>query len=156
MKFFIQPLVFTVILAFSLVFAQGTKAEPLECLQEHDNLNQHFHIYLSVGVVNVKSGERSDFVMSPEYFAGKDGCLLEIHAHDESGIIHVESKDKEKLFTLGDIFTIFEEGFGFKWKNYDGSPPLVYLGHDVVPSKVHRALVLEDKMGIFIFMKVNK
>jgi hypothetical protein len=69
--------------------------DSVECLK---NENYHIHAHLSIFLNGVRQ-------MVPKNI-GLGGCALEIHTHDESGIIHIET-DSFKQFTLGQLFSVW-------------------------------------------------
>ncbi|MEK7479603.1 MAG: hypothetical protein AAB634_03675 [Patescibacteria group bacterium] len=85
----------------------------------HTNLAKHFHPFLSVQIDGKLEAIPATVGVIPT-------CMAEIHMHDESGKIHVESFNGEKVFTLSQFFvvwgkTIEREGYDLK-ATLDGKP----------------------------------
>lgn len=68
----------------------------------HQNLEVHIHPSLSILVDGQQETIPADIGIT-------DDCMAEIHTHDESGQIHVESlnADKASQFTLSDFFKVW-------------------------------------------------
>ncbi|MGO4479633.1 hypothetical protein AB4Z32_25665 [Massilia sp. 2TAF26] len=62
------------------------------------NENYHQHVHLTVIVDGIFLSVPADI--------GLQGCAYELHTHDRSGIIHIES-DRTKTFNLGDFFSVW-------------------------------------------------
>ncbi|WP_373989083.1 hypothetical protein [Duganella sp. BuS-21] len=73
----------------------GNPIDGVGCLL---NENYHIHSHLSI----FYNGTR---LAIPKNI-GLKGCAYEIHTHDNSGIIHIET-DKEKKFSLGQFFSVW-------------------------------------------------
>jgi hypothetical protein len=74
----------------------------LNCLPGHTNANLHIHMNLSI-VVDGKDEE------IPANTGIVDSCMAEVHTHDTTGKIHVESIDSGKTFTLGQFLQVLDK-----------------------------------------------
>ena len=98
------------------LFAWGKLASPsrpkiaawrsagVECLTNgHQNLSQHIHVQLHIIVDGEEESVPSNIGMLPD-------CLAEIHVHDgEANVIHIETTEPSKQFTLKDFFAVWGE-----------------------------------------------
>lgn len=85
-----------------LIFFQDTN---VACLPNgHQDIEVHIHPELSIFV----DGELE---IIPANIGIEGVCMAEIHTHDVSGIIHVETADRQRLsqITLQDFFTVWGE-----------------------------------------------
>lgn len=78
------------------------KEAEIDCLPAHQNANLHFHPNLKIIVDGAEE-------MIPAKTGDITGCMAEVHTHDASGTIHVESVSAGKTFTLGQFFTVFQK-----------------------------------------------
>lgn len=76
------------------------RAAGIECINGHSNLSQHIHLNLTV----IVDGEKE---ILPHDIGIAKSCMAEIHTHDYSGTIHVESVSASKEFTLGQFFAVW-------------------------------------------------
>ncbi len=75
----------------------------IACLQNgHENLAIHIHPTLKITVNGVGEEVPANIGLTPT-------CMAEIHTHDGTGTIHIESADKGKAsnFTLKDFFAVY-------------------------------------------------
>ena len=73
----------------------------VECLSDGAEFAQHIHSHLVIKI-NGKGVE------VPADIGIIRGCEYELHTHDATGIIHVESPRGNKAFTLGQFFTVWD------------------------------------------------
>lgn len=96
------------LLFFSAQFATPHEADAfwpgtdIACIPGHQNLSQHFHPTLEIYVAGEKIPVRANIGIS-------DTCMAEMHTHDASGEIHVESLEPGKTFTIADFFSVLDE-----------------------------------------------
>ena len=77
----------------------------VDCLPNgHANLSQHIHQKLTI-VVDGQSVEL------PANIGIARNCLAEVHTHDSTGTIHVESVLAVKNFSLGQFFQVWGQPF---------------------------------------------
>ena len=77
----------------------------VKCLpNSHDNLVIHIHPTLEIYM----DGEKQ---LIPANLGIKAGCMAEIHTHDATGVLHVESFDRNRDFVLSEFFEVWEEPF---------------------------------------------
>ena len=84
----------------------------IECIGSHNRAGQHFHPRLSIVVDGLDEGV-------PANVGVVSNCMAEIHTHDATGIIHVETLDANKVVHLKDFFTVWNrsierEGYNIK------------------------------------------
>jgi hypothetical protein len=73
----------------------------IECLSNgHVNLAQHIHPILEVYLDGQKQ------IISANIGVVKD-CMAEVHTHDDTGKIHIETADAEKQFNLKQFFDLW-------------------------------------------------
>jgi len=72
----------------------------VDCLAGHENANLHIHPILKI-TVNGKSET------VPANIGIVRSCMAEVHTHDASGTIHIESVAADKTFTLEQFFGIW-------------------------------------------------
>ncbi len=72
----------------------------LECLPGHQRLNQHFHPHITIMV----DGLEEPILANIGIFRN---CMAEIHTHDATGTIHVESILPAKAFYLKSFFEVY-------------------------------------------------
>lgn len=73
----------------------------VDCLtMGHTNISSHIHSDLEVYVDGQKE------VLSRDIGVARN-CMAEIHTHDDSGVIHLESASSEKQFTLSQFFGVW-------------------------------------------------
>lgn len=83
----------------SRVAAKTWKETDINCLPNgHENLTQHIHAILTLYVDGEVQGIPAGIGLSPS-------CMAEIHTHDATGKIHVESRSNRQ-FTLGEFFEV--------------------------------------------------
>jgi len=116
--------------------AKVWKDTQISCLiNGHTNLKQHIHPELSITVDGV-----------PETLAANigitDDCMAEIHTHDATGKIHIETVHP-KTFTLADFFTV--SGASLNRPGYT-----VVVSSDTVPVSDPLSLPLADHQKIEI------
>lgn len=74
---------------------QGAPIDNVNCLKNED---YHIHVHLSI-IFN------SNLIQIPAGI-GLTGCAYEIHTHDVTGVIHVETSSFKK-FTLGEFLSVW-------------------------------------------------
>lgn len=75
----------------------------VECLPNgHQNLGQHIHPDLFVTI----DGEH---ITIPADVGINRQCMSEVHTHDSTGKIHIESIDPQREFTLEQFFNVWSE-----------------------------------------------
>ena len=110
-KFWIYVIIVVVILValFSYPRLTGQKSDinkrleaaGLDCLvMGHTRLSQHIHPALKV----VIDGQPKPI---PANIGVTSTCMAEVHTHDSSGTIHIESTDAGETFTLGQFLTLW-------------------------------------------------
>ena len=81
----------------------GWKDTGIGCLlQGHTRLTQHIHPALAITVDGTPEATLANIGIIPT-------CMSELHTHDGSGVIHAESADAKKTFTLGQFFEVWGE-----------------------------------------------
>ena len=78
------------------------KEAGIDCLPAHQNANLHFHPRLRISVDGVEE-------TIPASVGNTQSCMAELHMHDTTGTIHVESVRAGKTFTLGQFFIVFRQ-----------------------------------------------
>jgi len=73
---------------------------PVACIAGHQDLSQHFHVILTITVDNVAE-------IIPANVGIISGCMAEVHTHDTTGELHIESGQPGKTFKLGDFFAVW-------------------------------------------------
>lgn len=68
----------------------------------HQSLAFHIHTDLTVTV----DGQQQTI---PSNTGISHSCMSEVHTHDSSGNIHVESSDRSTVLTLADFFAVWDE-----------------------------------------------
>ena len=75
----------------------------IACLPNgHANVARHIHPTLKMFVQGQEIPIRANIGVS-------ETCMAEIHTHDTSGAIHIETTDTETTHTIGDLFAILGE-----------------------------------------------
>ncbi|GAC1414259.1 MAG: hypothetical protein NVSMB64_24500 [Candidatus Velthaea sp.] len=101
--------------------------------------NQHFHVHVSLFIgklqysVPAAIGIYAPHVRVAPYFYDADpaqwhACIFDIHTHTPDGVVHIESSDATRTFTLKNLFDIWgvaptPNGF-WLWQN---RPTRVFL-----------------------------
>jgi hypothetical protein len=74
----------------------------IDCLPSHQNALLHIHPILTITVDG-----------APERIPADTGivrtCMAEVHTHDATGVLHVESVSATKEFTLDQFFTVWQK-----------------------------------------------
>lgn len=108
----------------------------VECLSSGAKLAQHIHPHLVI-----KMGGKD--VNIPANIGIINGCESEIHTHDTTGIIHVESPRGDQAFTLNQFFVVWnrpleQEGYTLK------------ATVDKKPLENPKGLILKEKQEILL------
>ncbi|MEK7114923.1 MAG: hypothetical protein AAB847_01000 [Patescibacteria group bacterium] len=75
----------------------------IECLSNgHQNAGQHIHPHLAIFINGASQ-------IIPAEIGNVRSCMAEVHTHDASGTIHVESYSTNKKFKLQDFFSVWGE-----------------------------------------------
>jgi hypothetical protein len=95
---------------------RGSPVAGVNCL-----LNENYHIHAHLAIV--KDGQ---FLAIPKEI-GLQGCAYEMHTHDQSGIIHIETS-AFRPFTLGQFFAVWGQPVGMSnVAGITGLPVAVYI-----------------------------
>lgn len=114
----------------------------VECLaMGHSNVSQHFHPHLAI----IVDGAQEDI---PTNMGVLNNCMAEIHTHDGTGTIHVETLAADKAAYLKDFFTVY--GKPIQREGY-----AVSMTVDGQPNPLLGELVLADKQQIVLEYKSN-
>ena len=109
----------------------------IDCLVNgHTRTAQHFHPLLTI----VVDGRAESIPASTGVIPS---CMAEVHTHDASGTIHVESASGDKKFYLKDFFTIYG-------RSIDRDGHTVSMKVDGAPSTELGDLLLKDKQNIVL------
>lgn len=108
----------------------------LDCLASHTATSQHFHPILKILIDGVEE-------TIPATAGIVSGCMAEVHTHDLSGTIHVETADAFRNFYLRDFFLVFDKPL--QRENYD----LIMKVDDKVNVELGE-LLLRDKQRIML------
>lgn len=116
------------------------KLANVNCLPEGGQLAQHFHPVLTIRVNGNTEAMPTDIGVLPN-------CSAEVHTHDTTGTIHIETTATTKRFTLGQFFDVWGK-------------PIVRTGYQTLVTvngsgfaeteEAYRALELADKQEITI------
>jgi len=109
----------------------------IECLPNgHANLGQHIHPVLEVMVDGVRQTIPGNLGITAT-------CMPELHTHDASGVIHIETVSARKTFELGTFLRLW--GFPYEREGYNA-----ILTVDGVPSQDGEKLILKDDQAIVL------
>lgn len=129
------------------LFVSGQAAKPqitaywpgttVGCLpQGHENLAQHIHPTFKMTVDGVD-------IPTPANVGISSTCMAEIHTHDETGTIHIETVEAGKVLTLNDFLSVGNQAL-----EKDGFTYVATVNGEVVedigtyPLKDHDAVVI--------------
>lgn len=83
---------------------------PLPCLA-HETLALHVHPYLRIVIegrpVEIPAAIGIRGPLFAQGLAVGGACFEPLHTHDNSGIIHIEGPDPNRLYTLGEFFAVW-------------------------------------------------
>jgi len=109
----------------------------VECLpQGHQNLAQHIHSTLNITV----AGEKEEIL---ENIGVLKNCMAELHTHDRSGMIHIESVSATRTFSLSQFFDVWG-------KNIPRDGYKIVIMADGIQFFEPEKLILKDKQKIDI------
>jgi hypothetical protein len=107
----------------------------VRCLPNgHENLARHIHPTLRVFVDGVLESVPANIGIFGD-------CMAEVHTHDSSGQIHIETTDASREFVLGDFFAVggmslHREGYtltaSLNGKEITNSEGVVLRDHDII------------------------
>jgi hypothetical protein len=83
-------------------------------------VNEDFHQHSLISIY--RNGVRLGF---PDNI-GRSGCAYELHTHDVTGVVHIET-DVPKKFTLGQFFALWNQPLGANGTAGLGSPVRFYV-----------------------------
>lgn len=109
--------------------------EGVGCLPNgHGNLSQHFHPIVQISVNGLSEPIPANVGLARD-------CMAEVHTHDASGVIHIESATAGKVFYLKNFFTVYGQslerpGYSVKvsisGKDIANPADLVFKDKDVI------------------------
>ncbi|MBI2024579.1 MAG: hypothetical protein HYT03_00595 [Candidatus Harrisonbacteria bacterium] len=117
-------------------YLASLKDTGIACLNGHANLSQHFHPHITVLVDGIEETIHSNVGVVT-------GCMAEIHTHDTTGTIHVESTESGKIFRLKDFFTAWNNPIEKEGYN------LILTVNDIPYSEIGE-LILSDGQQIVL------
>ncbi len=124
-------------------FSDSTRAQVkvwqeagVECLPSHQNASLHIHPALQIIVDGTPEGILANVGIVRS-------CMAEIHTHDASGTIHVESILAGKEFTLNQLFTVWD-------KTLERPGFTLEMTVDGLPSQELGNLMLRDRQQIIL------
>ncbi len=126
----------------------GAGSSSIPCINPNLPFQYHIHPHLQL-IINGKSVE------IPANIGTEPGCERTLHAHDNTGAIHIEPNFYQE-FTLADFFSVWGRPFshpptGGQILNYQTD-----AGHEIVmtvdgqPNSEYQNLVLKDNQQIVI------
>lgn len=128
-------------------------ADIVPCLKADTLVQQHFHAQLLFFFTRLEGEQTFTVLFPPAPRIGIDPeCTREIHTHDPDGIIHFESHDKTKTFTIGNALDLIGQEMGEPIKNFDHTPLLVVVSG--TPIQNYRDVVIKPYMLIVVFAKL--
>lgn len=84
----------------AIVSETGTE---IPCLPNgHQQVASHIHPILTISVNDVKEA-------IPANIGINGTCMREVHTHDTTGTIHIETKELGVTYTLADFFAVWDE-----------------------------------------------
>lgn len=152
-----RGLLYGAVLTFFLLIAPGeADAAKVECIKEGE-LAFHYHANVHLILINDAAEKNVSFVIPANLGFKPDGCALEIHTHDQSGQLHIESTIADKAFKIPDLIKYLEEELQMAMKNHDGSPLLLLVNGHIHMShwKLTQNLALGDEMKIVILSRIK-
>jgi hypothetical protein len=146
--------------AFLLVLfplSSSSAAEP-DCIQNTPGEDVVSHIHVKVQLhVTFEGGQGQETIVRPFPFKGllgiSLGCMKEIHTHDGTGVLHIESKDASKFFTFGDFLDLILQEQKLVIEFSSGEKPKVTVNNTIAEN--YREVRLEDDMTITIFFNLT-
>lgn len=124
----------------------------IKCVANNAQLLQHIHPHLTIVVDGVEE-------LIPSNTGIVQGCIAEIHTHDEAGVIHVESPRPNKTFTLGQFFVVFGKPIVREGYNVivgaDGVTTPEFSGY-LEAEQFYKSIELKDKQEIKIEYTIKK
>lgn len=112
------------------------KAADIDCLPAHTNANLHIHPELEIIVDGVQENISANLGIVRS-------CMAEIHTHDASGVIHVESVSSGKTFTLSQFFLAWDKPLEREGSNLE-------MTVDGAENRELGDLILKDKQKIIL------
>ena len=116
--------------------AQVWQSAGVDCLSSHNRANLHIHPELQILVDGTSE-------VIPGSVGITKSCMAEVHTHDATGVIHLESVLVSKQFTLSDFFAVWGKDLtrpGFELE----------LTVDGEPSQEFGNLILKDHQKIIL------
>lgn len=153
----IRGLLYGAVLTFLLLAApKDTDAAKVECIKEGE-LAFHYHVNVHLILINDVAEINVPFAIPANLGLRPDSCALEIHTHDLSGELHIESTMADKTFSIPDLIKYLEEKLQMSMTNHDGSPLLLLVNDQIHMSywKLTQNLALEDEMKIVILLRIK-
>mgnify|MGYP001608493623 CR=1 FL=1 len=111
-------------------------AAGIDCMGGHARATQHFHPHLTISVDGLTES-------IPASVGLLNNCMAEIHTHDSTGTLHVESPDGNKVFYLKNFFNV--AGKPFEREGYT-----VSMTVDGQPNSELGNLILRDGQQIVL------
>lgn len=109
MKAFIA-IVFIIVIGLAAFMISGQSSvaywqdTTIPCLPNgHQNAQTHIHPQLTILVDGEKEPIQADIGVTLT-------CMAEVHTHDQSGAIHIETAEIGTTYTLADFFTVWDRG----------------------------------------------
>jgi hypothetical protein len=112
----------------------------IACIASHEAAVVHFHPHLDIYVDGVPE-------TIPANTGINDTCMANLHTHDTSGTIHVESSDVGAIndFVLGDFFMVW--GQPIEREGYDLSATV--NGNSVAATDLATLKLVDDQQIVF-------
>lgn len=112
---------------------------------------RHIHVLFLIRAIHLEDGERRVDLFEPPAGLGiSQKCMREIHIHNPDGILHIESFNKDKVFTFGDFLDLL----WFERKLSLGDNPKVLVGGEEI--KDYSNVILTDGMSIIVEYDLTK
>jgi thiol-disulfide isomerase/thioredoxin len=119
-----------------------TSAFPFQCLSS-EGTSIHVHPWLRIVINGQNITVPADVGIRT---SGSGSCFEPMHAHDSSGIIHIESPNANTPYALDDFFNIWRASYGSVTIN--GNPhPIIFTSTNILgfrADSIHKIVVLVD------------
>jgi hypothetical protein len=119
----------------------------IACIASHDAAVVHFHPHLDISVDGVAETIPANIGIS-------DTCMANLHTHDTSGTIHVESADAGAIndFVLGDFFTVWNQPI----ERSGYTLTAMVNGQSVAAADLAGLKLLDDQQIVFNYITIDK